>query len=225
MNPARFTALAALLLIPCAVAQPPEHRRDRILDAAASERDAREMVEVVMMVRLSKELGLSEEETVLLVRRMSEFRDDVQKAQRRRRELMDAIRKAIAEGAEDEAILAHLDELKSIDRRLNNIKLEAHDKLAEGLTVQQQARLYLFLQDFDENMRRMVQRVRERSRMLQGGPSAGRDGMPPRRIMRDGRPDSPPPPRDRGDRPRAPREPGGNAPAERDPGPDAHQSN
>jgi len=68
---------------------------------------------------------------------------------------------------------------------VNNVKLEMHDKLSDGLDVGQQGKLYFFLEDFEENMRRMVQRVRDRSRVMEGGRMGRGGGPPPLRAMRD----------------------------------------
>ncbi len=187
--------LAVLASIPSAFGQRFERRPEHTLAAAGGDRDAREMVEVVMMVRLSRELDLSEEETVLLVRRMSEFREVLGGLHRQRRRLMGALRGDLQEEGNEEEIRAKLEELKELDGRLNNIKPDLHEKLSEGLDERQQARLYLFLQDFEENMRRMVQRVRERSRAMESGRmgrgGVGRGGLPPQRMMRDRLPRGP----------------------------------
>lgn len=188
--------IAACLWISAdATAQPPKQQRlKNALAASGNDKDAREMVEVVMMVRLSRELELTEEETVLLVRRMSEIRGEMEQLHRKRRSLLSKLRPVTQGKSADvdaETIRKSLEDLKALDQRINAVRLDMHEKLSEGLNEHQQARLYLFLQDFEENMRRMVQRVRERSQALEGG-RMGRDGAgrggPPLRMQRDRQP-------------------------------------
>jgi hypothetical protein len=193
---AGFTLLvgaAACMISPAAQAQPPERRPLNTFSGAGNAKDAREMVEMVMMVRLSRELELTEEETVLLVRRMTEFREELGKLNRKRRSLSANLRELTnGENAEsdDEAIQLALKDLKKSDQRINNAKLEMHEKLSEGLDANQQGRLYFFLEDFEENMRHMVQRVRDRRRAMEGG-RMGRGDTPPQRVLRDRLPRGP----------------------------------
>ena len=123
----------------------------------------------------------------------------MEKLHRKRRALLSKLRPATQDKSGEvdaETIQKSLEDLKVLDKRISNVRLDMHEKLSEGLTERQQARLYLFLQDFEENMRRMVQRVRERSMALQGG-RAGRDGVgrggPPPRVQRDRQPRGPQP--------------------------------
>ncbi len=188
---------ASLFLSASAIAQDSERRLENALAAAGSEKDAREIVEITMMVRLSKELKLTEEETVLLVRRMTDFRDDINRLQRERRNLLGKMRASSQEKTDEDAIHAGLKKLKDYDQRISDARLGLHDTLSEGLEARQQVRLYVFLQEFEQHMQRMVQRVRERSRALEGG-RMGRDGSGrggrgpgPKRIQRGDKTDSP----------------------------------
>ena len=205
----------ALLAMPVVSAQDSTKDLEDALSKAGAKSEAREVVEIVMFVRLAQELELSEDETVLLVRRMSEFRKEMARMHKKQRELRKDLREAYGAKAGEEELLAKLTKLREHDRRLNNLKLDLHAELSEGYDARTQARLYLFLQEFDESMRRMVQNVRERARGMQGGrggrgpEGVGRGpmrGNPPRdglgRGGRGGRPPGPPrgehePPRDR----------------------------
>jgi hypothetical protein len=174
---ATWTLAAMGLAATAAMAQPRDHHTDRMIDQALENvGDGRDVVEIMMMVRLSRELELTEEETVLLVRRMADFREDYDKLHRERRAITGQLREAMAQDAGDEALRAKLDELKTLDERMHEARAGLHEKLSEGLSEQQRVRIYMFLQDFEQNMARMVQRVRERSRMMDGG-RGGRDGM------------------------------------------------
>lgn len=209
-------AVISAIVAATAMAQPPDRagrgpggRGGALMGIGGTDQDVRELVETLMVVRLSRELELSEDQTVLLVRRIGDHRETLNGLQRERRRLMQALREAVNNAENDGAVSAKLEELKVHDRKIADTKLELHAKLAEGLDLRQQARLFIFLQDFEENMRRTVERVRERSRMLEDagrGGRGGRGGPPPGRDMRERRPESGvnTPPRDREMRERSP---------------------
>lgn len=216
-----ITAAAAIAIVaislwmsPAVWAQRSTERLEDALFAAGARTEAREVVEIVMIIRLSRELDLSEDETVILVRRMADFRDDLAQMHKEQGKLRKALQEAYFQNADDEALRSKLEKLREQDRRINNIRLDLHEKLSEGYDARVQTRLYLFLQNFEESMRRMVQRVRERSRGMSGGRGgrgggfggfgrSGRGNPPPQQLRDGGR-------RGRGDaRPRPDRSNGG----------------
>jgi len=183
----------SLLINPTAWSQESIAGLEDALVKAGAKREVREVVEIVMFVRLAQELELSEDQTVLLVRRMGEFRDDVSRMHKKRRELRKELGDIYyTQDANEEELLAKLTELRQHDGKLNNLKLDLHEELSEGYDTRTQARLYLFLQEYDESMRRMVQSVRDRARGMYGGRGGrgGRGGGVGRGPMRDEAPRS-----------------------------------
>ncbi len=179
-------------------------------------------MEHVMMARLSKELDLDDEQTVLMVRRLADVKEQTEKAKRKRMRLMREIHETASEDRNDPGIGAKLDSLIATDRELIEARFEAFEKASEGLDDWQRARLYVFVQEFDSDMRRLVSRARDR--YLEGRGGHGRDkaddsGRPPLRDRdnsdrpprNDGFGQAPPPEGDGALRPRQPRRgPGGD---------------
>ena len=168
--------LLAFLALPSVWAQPPGPSGDAQIreesPAPESEEDVRELVESIRMAKLSREVGLTEEQTVLLMRRYHETRDLVGRLTKKRIEQLKDLREAVAEEASDDLLIPLLEQIRATDMELMRVHKEAVAQASEGLTVTQQAKLYVFMNTFDHDMRRLVERVR-RSRSGEGRPAPG----------------------------------------------------
>jgi hypothetical protein len=144
--------------------------------ASVEEKDTRELVETLLMVRLARELGLEKEQTVTMVQRVSETREALQTQRKERQELLNALRNSVQAGEEAAVIQGNLEKVRQHDRAMVETRQRVFDELAQGLTPTQQARLYVFLEDFENQMRQMAQQARRRG--MQGGPDQ-QMGPPP----------------------------------------------
>ncbi|MBN2308775.1 MAG: hypothetical protein JXR94_07385 [Candidatus Hydrogenedentes bacterium] len=136
------------------------------------DRDARELIEMVMMVRLSKELELADEQTVVLVRKFQQVKEKVEALKIERATVIDALRASVRKGDSDAVITAGLDRLIAIDRQVADARIEAFQDIGKDLTPTQQAKLYMFIQEFEEHIRRLVARAREYRAAIPEGPDA-----------------------------------------------------
>lgn len=127
------------------------------------DRDAREIMEAVMVARISRELELNDEQTVLMMRRISEFKQETDEARKRRGELVRALNEAVRSGAAEANVEAKLHELVDHDRALAEAKFGMFERAGEGLNVAQRAKLYLFLGEFETDMRKLIQKARMRA--------------------------------------------------------------
>ena len=156
---------AILLAAAFAVAQPqnPGHQPPPRTGAPANwqDQDIREIVEMVMMVRLSKELELDDEQTVVLVRRFEGLKEKWTQARRQRQRMVDDLKGSLAKGADEAAIEEKLTRLVDFDVNLQKEKLGILQEAGQGLTVTQKAKLYVFVGEFEERLRNMVRRARE----------------------------------------------------------------
>lgn len=152
-------------------------RTDRMNDWQGKE--VRELVETVLMVRLSKELELTDEQTVLIVRRLKDAKEKAGDLSRERAEAMRALREAVRRGDSDKEIEECLDRLIEADRKLAGFRLEAYEQAGEGLSVPQRARLYVFVHEFEDHLRHMIAKAREQySSMGRGRPEVRRRAQP-----------------------------------------------
>ena len=122
----------------------------------------RELLEQVMMARLSKELELSEEQTVILVRKFTEYREQARELRKKRYELLRQLQTQLKENKEDAGIAAKLEEIKQQDDSITQARRDLFTRASEGLAIWQQARLYVFMDEFESELRRVVQRAKEK---------------------------------------------------------------
>jgi len=137
-----------------------------------------EMVQSVMTARLAKDLKLDDEQTVVLFRRFCEVRDQSIALRKERQEIIKSLKGAINTNAGDEAIEAKLKELVAHDAKMVEVKEKAYEEAAKGLAVAQRARLYVFMNDFENDMRRLIQKTRESLGKPGPGGPGGRPGAP-----------------------------------------------
>lgn len=146
----------------------------------------RELLEQVMIARMSRELALDDEQTVLLVRRFSEFREQIRERQRRRAEMARDLHDELRKSKDNADIQAKLEVLMAFDAETEQLRRGVFDAAGADLTPWQRARLYLFVGEFESEMRNLLQQARERYRWGQdygaasGGAMRGRMGAPGR---------------------------------------------
>jgi len=137
----------------------------------------REIFEQVMVARLSSELKLSDEQTVLMVRRYFDFKEENRKLRRERAELLRQLRALVKDDAAEGAMIdAKLGELVAADEKLAVAKRRLYERLSEGLDAPTRAKLYVFLQELEGELKKLGDEVR----MRRPGP----DGPPPGEMRR-----------------------------------------
>ncbi|MCC6486453.1 MAG: hypothetical protein IT364_03060 [Candidatus Hydrogenedentes bacterium] len=135
--------------------------RDGDKSDALHDKEIREMVTTVMMVRMSRELELNDEQTVLMVRNFTTLRDHLTALSEERDALVGKLRDAVKTSAPDAELQPVLDQLMAVDSKREQARREAYEKAGTNLSVMQRAKLYIFIQDFEGHLRRLVQRARE----------------------------------------------------------------
>lgn len=191
-------------VLPPAWAQPPEPGVPRPegpppMGEPGRERDIRGLVESVMAARLAEELGLNDEQTVLMVRRFSEFKKEMNERKRHRAELLRELKLALQQGKPAPEIEERLDMLFRHDRESFEFKRSIYDRACEGLSLVQRAKMYVFLNQFEADMRQLIEKARERraERFHRGdffSPGPERGAPPPEEParLRPGRRGAPP---------------------------------
>jgi hypothetical protein len=125
------------------------------------DKDLNDMVTTIMVVRLSRELELNNEQTIVLVRHLQELRDEMMRVGKERYEALKALKDAIDANAADDTLRQRLDAVMELDRKRTELRQTTFEKASRGLSLKQQAKLYYFVQEFEGQMRRMIQRVME----------------------------------------------------------------
>jgi len=123
--------------------------------------EMRELIETVRMVHLSRKLGLNSEETVEMVRLFDRAREHAAKLNRERQEEMGHLKEALRNGAAEERIQASLDRLIDLDKQIAGLRQRAFEEAGKNLDTRRRARLYILIQEFDADMRRLIDSVRQ----------------------------------------------------------------
>lgn len=135
--------------------------------------DTRILLEEVMIARMSQELALDDEQTILMVRRFNQFRDQMREMRKHRAQIANEIKAVIKQNKEDAAIEEKLSALTGLDEKIIQTRIEAFNVVASGLTPWQRAKLYLFISEFENDVRGLMQKAREQRRLKDGtGPGA-----------------------------------------------------
>ena len=151
---------------------PPPHMRGPGGPGGAGElgdRDVRELVEILRAAKVSKALGLSEEESFKLFQAFEEQKGIGESLEKEIRASMEALKKAVRDEGTDEEIEALLDKTMAAELALQEHRVNAFGKLTDDFTMEQRAKFYIIMHDFDDDMRRMVHEARKRAMGDRGG--------------------------------------------------------
>lgn len=144
------------------------------------DKELKELIETVKFARLSQHLGLDDEQTVQLMRRLEGMKEKIADAQNAHAAAVADLRELVNREAPEAEIQAGLRRVVETELSVHQTRLEALKDVANGLDAVQAAKLYLFTQDFGKNIRELIQRARMRrmGRSDEGAPPHGM-GMGP----------------------------------------------
>jgi len=164
--------------------------------AEKEEEDLAELIELVRAWRMMKEVGLSEEDTLKMLKLGREMkRQNGQIGEQRKRVMLGLKRLLDDPDAKDEAIKKELEKIDRLDERQRRVAREYERRMQAGLTVRQQAKLRLFRTRFEGDMRRVIEFVRrQHAGALRDGPRQGKQPPPEGRPRRSSPRRQPPKP-------------------------------
>jgi hypothetical protein len=149
----------------------PQEREDRrrrppdeFIDRFRNEDNIRELIQVVRVWRMSREMDLSEEQALKLLMVSDKHRKTVGEMREQQQQVIDKLHEALDEengGSEIETLIAKVDE---IDGQLAHVERDHRQKLLEGLSLEQKAKFYVFRPQFERDVRHTIRRIMERRR-------------------------------------------------------------
>ena len=143
------------------------------------EQDVRELVEALRIVRLSQALGLTDEEAATVVRSLGKWKKDLQRLKYERVRLE---RADLESKAGQEMVAKKFEALMELDLSIAQSTRRLVEAAGKDLSPGQTAKFYLFLGDFDQELRRMINRAKRH---------AERDEKAGRRLHRRNEPPAP----------------------------------
>lgn len=141
--------------------------------------DGKELLETLRIARISQQLNLNDEETVLMLRRFKEFREKGMTLHRERQAIARDLKNLVKGDGKEDDVSQKLNALIAKDDELSSLKKQAYEKIAEGLSSAQRAKLYVAMTEFEGEIKRMIQQVRQRRGFGDEGPREWRHGQGP----------------------------------------------
>jgi len=158
-----FIMVAAGLILPTLVwAQPQrgmkrEAMRQQRMDKL---RDTRDMIEDLRIVRLTKELNLTDQQLAKLLPRMREMQAARQEFQQKRVGLIKDMDDQLNGMASEKDLQAKLSEMDKLENDFQSKERESRKVMLGQLSVEQQARFFVFQEKFEREIRELIRGVR-----------------------------------------------------------------
>lgn len=126
-----------------------------------SKLDLRQLVDYVLVVRLSKELGLTEDEAARVMKRIGVYKDEIQKLKWQRGATLHYMNEDIKNGAPEETIRAKLNAVLEQDKQIRQLMEKIIEEAGKELSVAQTAKLYLFLGSFESEILALLRKAEQ----------------------------------------------------------------
>ncbi len=173
-----FIAGLVCLLPVQAIAQeeermPPEFRRVLEEETRAltlpemKDRNLHEMVEAILMLRLSQALDLSREQILALSERVGIYKDQLHEMKWQIGAARADLRDAVDSGEPDPVISQRLEDCLMQEEAIADLLRKVITESRKDLSAEQAAKFYLFVGDFENEMRELVRRAVKSGAMKQ----------------------------------------------------------
>lgn len=122
----------------------------------------RKMLEAVRISRMTETLELSDQQIAQFFPKLKEMESNLKETSRHHQRLLGQLDSLLAAGAKDQELKAKMVQIENAEaerwQRMRSFKT----KLDGILTVKQQAKMLIFNQKFDEEIREMVREIRQK---------------------------------------------------------------
>lgn len=170
-----------------------DDRTDRSAPPSEEKRDEiRKKMEAVRIWRLAEELKLDEKTSAKFLPLLGAIEQRRREIIKQEMEAMQELRGALdSRGMDEKRLKAALDRLEKGQREMAEIRERELKAAKDNLTIEQQARYIIFVQEFQREMLGMINRARDGGQNPGGGEGMrGGQGRPgPGGPMTDGRPE------------------------------------
>ncbi len=126
--------------------------------------DIKELIDVVRVWRMKRELDLSEEQALKLLMATDAHREAVSRMREQQQRVIDELREALDERKGREEIEKLIERIDAIDVQLMRAEQEHRQKLMAELSFEQKAKFYEFRPRFERDVWRAIKRIMERRR-------------------------------------------------------------
>lgn len=124
-------------------------------------KEIRDLIDSLRIVKMTEALNLSEEQAIKVFTKMSQIEKEKRNLQKRMRESVQGLRGLIDSGAGEGEIKKSVGNIKNLRASIKG-QDEALSKHLEGvLSVEQQAKCILFMEEFPKHIRKMIEHTRD----------------------------------------------------------------
>lgn len=136
-----------------------KHVRDRL--AGKDREEIRDLIDSLRIVKMTEALDLSEEQAIKVFTKMGQVEKEKKDLQKKMKESIQGLRGLIDSEASEEEIKKSIENIKNLRTSIKD-QDEVLVKHLEGvLSVEQQAKCILFMEEFPKHIRKMVEGVRD----------------------------------------------------------------
>lgn len=128
-----------------------------------TDQDLRELLHTILMVRLSQALELSDEQTLALSKRAGSYKDELAEMKWQIAGAKHDLRVAVTRGESDEVVEKKLEDCLMQEEAIADLLRAMITESRKDLTVEQAAKFYLFVGDFENEMRDLIDRASQRA--------------------------------------------------------------
>ncbi len=128
------------------------------------EMPAREVLERIFIARVASQLKLSDEQTVLFLKKFIDLQEQTKQLMEQRKKIADSLRADIKKKSEEinkDEIANLYNQLLETDKKIFEAKKKFVEDFSAGLELEKKAELYLILSDFEEEIKKFLKKAYE----------------------------------------------------------------
>lgn len=128
------------------------------------EEDPHKLIEAIKIWKISEFLELDDEQMVAFFPKLKRIENHRRETIKERHTILEKMRKQIEKNASEEAIRKTIEELLAFDRETREKEFALREEIMAVLTVTQQAKLLIFEERFEREIRNIIKEMREHHR-------------------------------------------------------------
>ena len=127
----------------------------------SNEQDPRTIIEKIRIWRLTQELDLSTEQTAVLFPKLNELRKIERTFNEQKQQILARLKTLLDGNAPDDALTQILSRYETLNRQKIEMQIKILQQIRDILTPEQQARYLIFEDEFNREIREMINEVKK----------------------------------------------------------------
>ncbi len=119
------------------------------------------MLEVIKILKIVEFLDLDEEQTIAFFPKLKKIEKHKRESFRERRKLLGKLHKQLEQEKSDKSIKQTIDKVLKFDKDAKEKEEQLQEEMLSVLTIKQQAKLLIFQERFEEEIRKIIKELRK----------------------------------------------------------------